>query len=122
MKVKELIALLNTRDENSEVYILTKDGREQVGRITSGKFFNTIDLATKVNLTVDQAEQSLYQLATYDQLTAEAEEDISVVIGKERVNAIKAEIKAFQEEMIKARTQISTESLFDEADLEEITE
>jgi len=119
MKVKDLVALLNTRDQESDVYILTKDGREQVGRLTSGKFFNTVDLATKVTLTVDQAEQSLYQLATYDQLTAEAEEDISTVIGKERVDTIKAEIKAFQEEMAKARTQISTENIFDE--VEEIT-
>ena len=122
MKVKDLVALLNTRDQESDVYILTKDGREQVGRLTSGKFFNTVDLATKVNLTVDQAEQSLYQLATYDQLTAEAEEDISTVIGKERVDTIKAEIKAFQEEMAKARTQINTEDMFGEEALEEITE
>jgi anti-sigma28 factor (negative regulator of flagellin synthesis) len=121
MKVKDLIALLNTRDQDSDVYILTKDGREQVGRITSGKFFNTIDLATKVNLTVDQAEQSLYQLATYDQLTSETEEDISAVIGKERVEAIKTEIKAFQEEMRKARTQMDSQDIFSEETLD-ITE
>lgn len=114
MKVKELIELLNARDQEAEVYILTKDGREQIGRLTSGKYFNTIDLSTKVTLTIDQAEQSLYQLATYDQLTQEAEQDIARVLGEERIAIIKSEIKAFQDEMLKARTQISTEELFEE--------
>jgi hypothetical protein len=122
MKVKDLVALLSTRDQEADLYVLTKDGREQVGRVVSGKFFNTLDISTKVQLTVDQAEQSLYQLATYDQLTTEIEEDIARTIGQDRIDVIKAEIKTFQEEMIKARSQVSSESFFQEDNVEHLEE
>jgi hypothetical protein len=109
MKIKELIELLQKRDENSTVYITTKDGYEHLGRVMDGKYFNTVAIATKVNLTIDQAEQMLYQLASYDQLTAENREDISRILGEERVEVIISEIKMYQEQMKQVRTQISEE-------------
>jgi hypothetical protein len=108
MKTKELIALLQTRDENSTVYIATKDGYEQLGRVTDGKYFNTLALATKVNLTIDQAETMLYQLASYDNLTEENTSDIVRILGQGRVDEIISEIKHYQEEMQKVRTQVDT--------------
>lgn len=129
MKIKELIALLQARDENSTVYIATKDGYEQLGRVTDGKYFNTLALATKVNLTIDQAETMLYQLASYDNLTEENTSDIVRILGQDRVDEIISEIKHYQEEMQKVRTQVDTSVDFgfneeddDEEDEEEVTQ
>ena len=116
MKIKELIALLQTRDEESTVYIATKDGYESLGRVMDGKYFNTIALATKVVLTVDTAEQMLYQLSSYDNLTEQNKEDISAVLGAERVETILSEIKHYQEEMQKVRTQIDESVDFGETE------
>lgn len=127
MKIKELIALLQTKDENSSVYIATKDGYEQLGRVMDGKYFNTIAIATKVNLTVDQAEQMLYQLANYDNLTEENTQDISRVLGADRVEEILSEIRHYQEKMKEVRTQISEDTVFgeeideDDEDEDEVT-
>jgi hypothetical protein len=114
MKIKELIALLQTRDEESTVYVATKEGYEQLGRVMEGKYFNTIALATKVVLSVDQAETMLYQLASYDNLTEQNREDISRVLGAERVETILSEIKHYQDEMRKVRTEIDTSVEFGE--------
>lgn len=114
MKIKELIALLQTRDEESTVYVATKEGYEQLGRVMDGKYFNTIALATKVVLSVDQAETMLYQLASYDNLTEQNREDISRVLGAERVETILSEIKHYQDEMRKVRTEIDTSVEFGE--------
>jgi hypothetical protein len=126
MKTKELIALLQTRDENSTVYIATKDGYEQLGRVTDGKYFNTLALATKVNLTIDQAETMLYQLASYDNLTEENTSDIVRILGQDRVDEIISEIKHYQEEMQKVRTQVDTSVDFgepeDDEDEDDITQ
>jgi hypothetical protein len=118
MKVKDLIAALQTKDENSTIYIATKDGYEQLGRVMDGKYFNTIALATKVILTVDQAEQMLYQLASYDNLTEQNQEDISRVIGADRVEVILSEIKHYQEQMQAVRTQI--DETVDFGDIEDL--
>lgn len=114
MKIKDLIALLQTKDENSTVYVATATGYEHLGRVMDGKYFNTIALATKVNLTVDQAEQMLYQLASYDNLTSENTEDISRILGSERVDVILSEIKHYQQQMQQVRSQVSTEEIFEE--------
>lgn len=119
MKIKELIAVLQTKDENSNLYIATKDGYEQLGRVIDGKYFNTVVIATKVQLTVDQAEQMLYQLASYDNLTEENTQDISRVLGAERVEEILSEIKHYQEQMKQVRTQISEETVFGEEEIDE---
>lgn len=125
MKIKDLIAVLQSKDENTNVYIATKDGYEQLGRVIDGKYFNTIAIATKVNLTVDQAEQMLYQLASYDNLTEENTQDIARVLGGERVEEILSEIKHYQEKMKEVRTQISEDVDFgeeaDEDESEELT-
>jgi hypothetical protein len=114
MKIKDLIAVLQTKDENSTVYVATKDGYEQLGRVVDGKYFNTIAISTKVNLTIDQAEQMLYQLASYDNLTEENTQDIARILGEERVNEILSEIKHYQEQMQQVRTHISEEVDFGE--------
>lgn len=119
MKIKELIAVLQTKDENSSLYIATKDGYEQLGRVIDGKYFNTVVIATKVQLTVDQAEQMLYQLASYDNLTEENTQDISRILGAERVEEILSEIKHYQEQMKQVRTQISEETVFGEEEIDE---
>lgn len=119
MKIKELIAVLQSKDENSTVYVATKDGYEQLGRVIDGKYFNTIAIATKVNLTIDQAEQMLYQLASYDNLTEENTQDIARILGAERVEEILSEIKHYQEQMKQVRTQISEETVFGEEEIEE---
>ena len=121
MKIKELIALLQTKDEDSTLYIATKDGYEQLGRVMDGKYFNTIALATKVILSVDQAETMLYQLASYDNLTDQNTEDIARILGEERIATIISEIKHYQEEMRKVRTEIDTSVEFgdDEDDAED---
>ena len=116
MKIKDLIALLQTKDENANVYIATKDGYEHLGRVMDGKYFNTVALATKVVLTVDQAEQMLYQLASYDNLTEQNKEDITLVLGASRVEEILSEIKHYQEQMLSVRTQISEETVFGDED------
>jgi GTP1/Obg family GTP-binding protein len=107
MKIKELIELLQKKDENATVYVATKDGYEQLGRVVDGKYFNTIAIATKVNLTIDQAEQMLYQLASYDNLTEENTQDIARILGQDRVEEILSEIKHYQEQMQQVRTQVS---------------
>jgi len=122
MKIKDLIAVLQTKDENSTVYVATKDGYEQLGRVVDGKYFNTIAISTKVNLTIDQAEQMLYQLASYDNLTEENTQDIARILGEERVNEILSEIKHYQEQMQQVRTQISEEVDFGEEIDEDDTE
>lgn len=114
MKIKELIAVLQTKDENATVYVATATGYEQLGRVSDGKYFNTVAIATKVNLTIDQAEQMLYQLASYDQLTEDNKTDISRVLGEDRVEVILSEIKMYQEQMKQVRTQISEEVDFGE--------
>jgi hypothetical protein len=116
MKIKDLLSLLETRDPESTVYIATKDGYEHLGRVMDGKYFNTIALATKVILTVDQAEQMLYQLASYDNLTDENTEDITRVLGESRVLEILSEIKAYQQQMQTARSQVSEEFVFEGTD------
>jgi hypothetical protein len=117
MKIKDLIALLQTKDENANVYIATKDGYEQLGRVMDGKYFNTVAIATKVNLTVDQAEQMLYQLASYDNLTEENTQDIARILGEDRVEEILSEIKHYQQQMQQVRTQISEEVDFGDSDV-----
>jgi hypothetical protein len=114
MKIKDLIALLQTKDENSNVYIATATGYEHLGRVTDGKYFNTVVLATKVVLTVDQAETMLYQLASYDNLSEQNKEDISRVLGDARVEEILSEIKHYQEQMLAVRSQISEDVDFGE--------
>jgi hypothetical protein len=114
MKIKDLIALLQTKDENATAYVATKDGYEQIGRVIGGKYFNTIAISTKVNLTIDQAEQMLYQLASYDNLTQENSDDIARILGADRVEEILSEIKHYQEQMQQVRTQISEEVDFGE--------
>jgi hypothetical protein len=121
MKIKDLIALLQTKDENANVYIATKDGYEQLGRVMDGKYFNTVAIATKVNLTVDQAEQMLYQLASYDNLTEENTQDIARILGEDRVEEILSEIKHYQQQMQQVRTQISEEVDFGDVDNSEET-
>ena len=123
MKIKDLIVALQQRDENATVYIATKDGYEQLGRIVDGKYFNTVSIATKVSLTIDQAEQMLYQLASYDNLTAENTEDIARILGQDRVDEILSEIKHYQEEMQKVRSQVDTSVTFEDecCDEEECT-
>jgi GTP1/Obg family GTP-binding protein len=116
MKIKELIELLQKRDENATVYINTKDGYEQLGRVVDGKYFNTVSIATKVSLTIDQAEQMLYQLASYDNLTPENTDDISRILGQDRVEEILSEIKHYQEEMQKVRSQVDTSVSFGDED------
>lgn len=122
MKIKDLIAVLQTKDENSTVYVATKDGYEQLGRVVDGKYFNTIAISTKVNLTIDQAEQMLYQLASYDNLTEENTQDIARILGENRVNEILSEIKHYQDQMKEVRTQISEEVDFGEEIDEDDTE
>ena len=117
MKIKELIEILGKQDENATIYVATKDGYEQLGRVTSGKYFNTIAIATKVVLTIDQAETMLYQLASYDNLTEENTQDIVRILGQDRVDEIISEIKHYQEEMQKVRTQVDTSVDF--GDIEE---
>lgn len=118
MKIKDLITVLQTKDENSTVYVATKDGYEQLGRVVDGKYFNTIAISTKVNLTIDQAEQMLYQLASYDNLTEENSQDIARILGEDRVQEILSEIKHYQEQMQQVRTQISEEVDFgDDSDI-----
>lgn len=119
MKIKDLIAVLQTKDENSTVYVATKDGYEQLGRVVDGKYFNTIAISTKVNLTIDQAEQMLYQLASYDNLTEENTQDIARILGAERVEEILSEIKHYQEQMKQVRTQISEETVFGQEEIDE---
>jgi hypothetical protein len=119
MKIKELIELLQKKDENATVYVATKDGYEQLGRVIDGKYFNTIAIATKVNLTIDQAEQMLYQLASYDNLTEENTQDIARILGENRVEEILSEIKHYQEQMQQVRTQISEEAVFGEEEIDE---
>lgn len=118
MKVKDLIELLQKRDETATVYVATKDGYEQLGRVVDGKYFNTVSIATKVSLTIDQAEQMLYQLASYDNLTSENTEDIARILGQDRVDEILSEIKHYQEEMQKVRTQVDTSVSFGEEEIE----
>lgn len=118
MKIKDLIAVLQTKDENATVYVATSTGYEQLGRVMDGKYFNTVAVATKVNLTVDQAEQMLYQLASYDQLTEDNKTDISRVLGEDRVEVILSEIKMYQEQMKQVRTQISEEVDFGEEEFD----
>lgn len=113
MKIKDLITLLQTKDENATVYVATATGYEQLGRVMDGKYFNTIALATKIVLTVDQAEQMLYQLASYDNLTEQNKEDITVVLGAGRVEEILSEIKHYQDQMLQVRSQISEEVDFE---------
>jgi GTP1/Obg family GTP-binding protein len=123
MKIKDLIAVLQTKDETMTVYVATKDGYEQLGRVQDGKYFNTIAIATKVSLTVDQAEQMLYQLASYDNLSDENTADISRIIGSDRVTEILSEIKHYQQKLQEVRADISEELEFgdDEDSEDEIT-
>jgi hypothetical protein len=114
MKIKDLIAILQTKDENANLYIATSTGYEQLGRVMDGKYFNTVAIATKVNLTIDQAETMLYQLASYDNLTAENTSDIARILGEDRITEILSEIKMYQDKMKEVRTQISEDVDFGE--------
>lgn len=106
MKVKELVQILNNLNQESEVRLRIEGNALDIGLIGKGKYINTVEIANKLEMSLDEAEQRLYMGSLHGQVNSE--EQINAIInrlGKERVDFVSFEIDKFKKNQEQEREE-----------------